>query len=277
MILPAAAPTLLGTDHAIGALALVSLVVILVLAGAGILIVVFSRDHAMRATLEAVARKVGGTVPSGSADLEFAIADRKARLELYEGSKNGWPFSRVVVDVKDAPGTLHVLEVGLGQAFLKLFGAQDLRVGDAAFDEEYVVKATPATLVPQVFCPERRSDLIRTIRRLKGYLDPTFDLNRGVVTVTVREHLDEDASLLTLIQTASEFVGFVDPRSPEIQLGELILPPGGSCPVCGTGLGMPAVNCTSCGTPHHPECWQYMGRCSTYACTGVRGAPEGVR
>jgi hypothetical protein len=39
------------------------------------------------------------------------------------------------------------------------------------------------------------------------------------------------------------------------------------CQVCGARI--PADNrvyCRRCRTPHHKDCWEFNGRCSTYAC-----------
>lgn len=42
------------------------------------------------------------------------------------------------------------------------------------------------------------------------------------------------------------------------------------------------VQCRKCKTPHHRTCWEYMGKCSTYACPGrasetlVAGAEEEI-
>lgn len=44
---------------------------------------------------------------------------------------------------------------------------------------------------------------------------------------------------------------------------------GGECRVCGTGLATQVVGCPRCETPHHADCWEYAGGCSTYAC-GMR-------
>lgn len=41
---------------------------------------------------------------------------------------------------------------------------------------------------------------------------------------------------------------------------------GGACRVCGTGLATQVVGCPRCDTPHHADCWDYAGGCSTYAC-----------
>ncbi|MBI4869982.1 MAG: hypothetical protein HY814_00260 [Candidatus Riflebacteria bacterium] len=47
-------------------------------------------------------------------------------------------------------------------------------------------------------------------------------------------------------------------------------PTGGACRVCGERLGPLVVACATCSTLHHPDCWQYTGRCSIYACGGTR-------
>jgi hypothetical protein len=45
---------------------------------------------------------------------------------------------------------------------------------------------------------------------------------------------------------------------------------GKTCPYCQTPIkpGAPAVVCSVCGMPHHAECWQENGRCTTFGCNG---------
>lgn len=44
------------------------------------------------------------------------------------------------------------------------------------------------------------------------------------------------------------------------------------CQVCGEAVSVDAaVACAGCQTLHHPDCWEWAGRCSTYGC----GAAEG--
>lgn len=46
------------------------------------------------------------------------------------------------------------------------------------------------------------------------------------------------------------------------------------CQVCGTPVELPApVVCELCETPHHDDCWRYLGSCSTFACTGLATGP----
>lgn len=38
------------------------------------------------------------------------------------------------------------------------------------------------------------------------------------------------------------------------------------CKVCGETIDHDMVVCRSCRTPHHLDCWQYIGKCSVFAC-----------
>jgi hypothetical protein len=40
------------------------------------------------------------------------------------------------------------------------------------------------------------------------------------------------------------------------------------CKVCGEPILTPGVICTTCRTPHHADCWQFIGACSIYGCNG---------
>lgn len=42
----------------------------------------------------------------------------------------------------------------------------------------------------------------------------------------------------------------------------------GICQVCGTDAPLAWVRCERCETPHHRDCWNYNGACSTFACRG---------
>ena len=38
------------------------------------------------------------------------------------------------------------------------------------------------------------------------------------------------------------------------------------CLVCGERILLDRIECRRCDTAHHKDCWDYNGRCSTYAC-----------
>jgi hypothetical protein len=44
----------------------------------------------------------------------------------------------------------------------------------------------------------------------------------------------------------------------------------GECQVCGEKMESRVVFCAKCRTPHHEECWSYVGTCSTFGCREIR-------
>ncbi len=69
----------------------------------------------------------------------------------------------------------------------------------------------------------------------------------------------------------------------EVELLELLaaetrVDPEQPCRVCGEGLGReaPLVACRGCQTPHHRDCFEYLGQCSVYACGCTGSEPVSV-
>jgi hypothetical protein len=178
---------------------------------------------------------------------------------------------------RSSPGSLHLIPDGLGQGFLKIFGAEDLAVGDARFDEDYVVRARPASLASRVFALQRRDRVISAVRRIGRVQRPSIDLDRNTLTIQARGLIADLSGLNALIETTDEFLDFLfapaeipSPLPAGVEIGDLGIAAGGECPVCGTSMNQTTVRCELCRTPHHVECWDYMGRCSTFACGGKR-------
>lgn len=64
--------------------------------------------------------------------------------------------------------------------------------------------------------------------------------------------------------------GAVEVVSAHLHLDEAI------CPVCAARLdaAVDYVSCLRCESPHHPECWTYMGSCATFGCGSDRARPS---
>ena len=42
------------------------------------------------------------------------------------------------------------------------------------------------------------------------------------------------------------------------------------CPICSNEVMQDMVVCKRCKTPHCAECWEYNGKCATFACMEER-------
>ena len=230
-----------------------------------------------RLFFEATARRFKGTyVPSGIVSnhrIDFLISGRPARVEFEPSGDERSGRTTVRVQLRGpSPGTLHILQEGFAQEFLKLFGAQDISIGDPEFDKAWVVKATPESLALRVFSPERRTRAIAAVQRLAGWGNPTIEVTRDQLRIQVRDEIRSEGGVVTLVKSAQEFLEFLEAPSAStgIEPADVKIAWDTGCPVCGTTLGGTAVRCESCRTPHHAECWTYVGQCSTYACKGRR-------
>jgi hypothetical protein len=45
------------------------------------------------------------------------------------------------------------------------------------------------------------------------------------------------------------------------------------CKVCGDPITEEHVVCSACRTPHHRDCWQFVGGCSIFGCNGKQSVP----
>ena len=46
------------------------------------------------------------------------------------------------------------------------------------------------------------------------------------------------------------------------------------CKVCGESIvDAPKVRCSTCKTPHHRDCWEFVGGCSIFGCKGKTAIP----
>lgn len=85
--------------------------------------------------------------------------------------------------------------------------------------------------------------------------------------------------LLAYAQALAELASArISPRAAEeCRSEEVSLQSCGRCLVCRQGLAAEVVRCRSCRTPHHRDCWEYVGRCSVFACKGVGVTDPGER
>jgi hypothetical protein len=243
------------------------------------LVISFRRKDGPSAAARSLALRLGGSYQDGGLfgepQVTLTLGGRPAWIEYFRGDLNNFKASwtRVVVGVRGvSTGSLHILQEGFGQSFLKVFGAQDITVGDADFDARYVIRATPESLATRVFRPEQRHQVIASTQRLRRMTDPTIDLDTSTLIVQVREYVGNERDLMELVKTAEEFLAYVLVPTPPtgIEFVDVRVSAVGLCLVCGTALREAPVRCEACRTPHHRECWAYMGRCSTYGCRGRR-------
>lgn len=216
-----------------------------------------------------VAERLGGSVPPsdglGFRSANFRIEGRHASIEFGELE----PLqTRVrVLMGRRSPGVFRILLLDDSR---RLWGTRDIKVGNATFDRRWHITARPESLIRRIFSEDRIDQVVSSVERLAPFATPAIEITFDTLVVRVGGHQHREEDLDALVQTAVDFVGYVLHLAPEEGIAWVSDGKAGLCPVCAAVMTEQVVRCDRCQTPHHAECWTYVGQCSTYACKGKR-------
>ena len=161
-------------------------------------------------------------------------------------------------------------------------GTRLVKLGDPAFDRAFVVQANDLEMARDFLSPQVRwtiGNLQRMVHtggmlvsinpeRLLVQIDRNLGQSTEALAAAVAEALRiHDGLLDGVSRRMSQGIDIVDqPDDWDEDAGPPI------CKVCGEPITAGAVIvCASCNTPHHRDCWEYVGACSIYGCNGKVG------
>lgn len=192
-------------------------------------------------------------------ELETKYAPRVHRLPPDEHQRWSFGGGTLFSAPVQSPATLKVFPQSFWHALPKLFGYQDVSVGEPAFDDAYVVKSSDERWAQKLFS----RDLARTILQQRVNVDLTMSrlMLRRDDSLWEPDALQSFAEgCLAILERLAAVTGMkVGVKVESVETA------AGICQVCGAPIEKPVV-CSRCRTPHHQDCWDYVGGCSTFAC-----------
>ena len=163
-------------------------------------------------------------------------------------------------------------------------GTRAVRVGDASFDRGYLVRANDAEMARDFLTAPVRwaidslarlgpgGGLLVSINpeRMLVQVDRNLGATAAGLSAAVREalaiHDGLQAGVMARLTEGVEVVA-AGPAAAE-DAGPAV------CKVCGDAIGdAPWVACARCQTPHHLDCWEFVGACSIFGCQGKVAYP----
>lgn len=209
----------------------------------------------------------------------FVHSASRAVVSLHEGPGGG-PHTQVAFTVPQ--GWDRRLEVFPGlrrTAGTETFRERDVGVGDPAFDARWIVRADDAAFARE-FLDERTRKTLDALGELQDGGPALVSLTPSRLLVRKAGVLEPAAALESFVDLAGlvhDRVFFFWQRMSGIEILEDPVPAPGAdpvCRVCGAAIAREArVACRRCKTPHHRDCWEFNGQCSTYACGERRCVP----
>ena len=164
-------------------------------------------------------------------------------------------------------------------------GTRAVKVGDAVFDRSFLVRANDPEMARDFLtAPVRWA--VEGLTRLGPTGGMMVSINPERMLVQVDRNLGQSSPLLTNVvaealqiyeglqagvtHRLSEGVAIVaaGPPSTDDSAGPPI------CKVCGDPIvEAPWVVCATCLTPHHRDCWEFIGACSIFGCLSKVARP----
>jgi hypothetical protein len=148
-------------------------------------------------------------------------------------------------------------------------GLQPIPLAADEFSRRCSVRGTDPRAVAEFF-----NDMIRWhVERLRTQpaVSPLcLQVGRGAMAITKVLAVHHGSELMQIVEAALDLydqawltqtqdITFLEQQSAQV-LEQAV------CRVCGEEIREGLVFCRRCKTPHHRECWQYVGRCSVFAC-----------
>jgi hypothetical protein len=206
--------------------------------------------------------------------VRFRRADCQVTVDVYStGGQHQVYYTQVHFYGRQPAVRCEVYPEGAWSRIGKLVGMEDIQIGSPDFDDRYIIKGDGPTALRSLLTPAVQMQ----IERLRRFLDNDniyVSLNQRELLVKKLSFIREYSVLLEFTQLAIDLYDqVVLPLDDEIKFVEKTEPPELSeaiCQICGEPITSQEVFCRRCKTPHHLDCWQYYGACSTYGCRETR-------
>jgi hypothetical protein len=163
-------------------------------------------------------------------------------------------------------------------------GTRPVRAGPADFDRQYTARANDPDIARELLLAaevRRAVELLRQLappagmlvsinpERLLVQVDRNLGLHPPSLELAVREALVlHDRLQVSVAARFSEGIAIVAAGpAPAEDAGPPV------CKVCGDPIVAVHVLCATCRTPHHRDCWMFVGGCSIFGCQGKQCLP----
>jgi hypothetical protein len=211
-------------------------------------------------------------------------ANVRVGLAPQVGGKPQPPRTRVVVKfLRGLPLRLELAPASRPPPPQLPKGTRPVRVDDLEFDRGYSVQANDVGMARALLAPGVRWS-IANLARLGPPGGILVSINPQRLLVQVDRNLGTSADALASAVYDALIIhhGLCQAVAEQLSEGIAIVASGAAqvedsgppiCKVCGEPIIEPGVLCGTCQTPHHRDCWEFVGACSVYGCNGRRPVP----
>ena len=143
---------------------------------------------------------------------------------------------------------------------------------DEEFDREFFVYTNQPSLAKRLLTDAVRWKMIE-IKNLQQ-AEIQFELDKGKLNTSSNQWFQSGAELLDFVQGGLELFDQLMLHNADgvefLKENQAAVMEDFRCPICSDDVMHDMVVCKRCKTPHCAECWEYNGKCATFACMEER-------
>jgi len=226
-----------------------------------------SRIAALRAVSSLWNGRVFDAGMFGESHAELQIANTVARVQFTNVNKQ--VFTEFTIHFPDPALRLELYPQTIFHQMRKFLGMQDIEVGVRRFDDAFIIQGNNPELIREYLTLPVQG-VLQNLAKFSFYENLHLLIGGRSLRLTKSQHLKSEREMVQFVTLCeSLFNALLEARTVGIEYLPAEPPslrPSSHCQVCGEGLAGKIVYCSACQTPHHLDCWQYIGHCSVYAC-----------
>jgi hypothetical protein len=258
-------------------------ILIIVAVVAGIFFFHWMQSQALDDTYRRVATRFGGQSGKGGVFgrpyLHFHHAGTFVRVDIHStGGKSPTYYTQVHFAWPDSHARCEIYPERFTSRVGKMLGMTDVEIGSPDFDRDFIITGNSPRDLRDLLTPQLQAAIYR-LRQMQGNDYVYVSIGGGRLLVKKLGLMRSDAALIDYIEAVLDLHACAlggAAAGIEIMGVATLEPSEVVCQICGESITHELVHCRRCKTPHHEDCWEYFGGCSTFGCGEKRHTPSQV-
>ncbi|MDP6444545.1 MAG: RING finger protein [Pirellulaceae bacterium] len=236
-----------------------------------------ARSSRLENSFRHIAQRYGGSFVSGGwfsrPVVHFRYGHDRIHVTIHTSRINKRNYTHIGLDWPDGAFRCEIMS---RWAYipnqLEFRGLHESLAGDISFDRDYVVLTDDHEELRRLLTP----GVMMLVNRLRGLFGDNFvhlSFNHGSLSVVKQRLVEQNEPLESYLRSFLELYDqAMLTRTVGIEFSETgdgVVLTEAVCQVCGEDIVTDMVFCQRCRTPHHRDCWDYIGACSVYGCQEV--------
>ncbi len=234
------------------------------------------RAFKLKNELGNIAQRLHGEIEFDAVVPHITFSQHGSQFQAYISQQHGAHSIRVLTYWPQADFRMRIFpDQNRTRAWKSFQYLEDLEIGNKSFDEEFVIQGNQKTAIKDLLNHE-------ICHRIQKHMKAAH----GRISINVAGNEVEFGGKATRVLGNSQIVSIINNfadihrlmlssfAGADIEGAEMVFIERrkSTCMVCGEQVGAngQGVSCVLCDTRHHRDCWNYIGKCSTYGCHSRR-------